>query len=77
MLNIEFLQSKIDQKFSGKVIDFAKAVGVSKQAAYDWLNQKSSIEDRRVFDVAFALDLDEAETEALIGVPQTVLCFSK
>lgn len=77
MLNIAFLQSKIDQKFSGKVIDFAKAVGVSKQAAYDWLNQKSSIEDRRVFDIAFALDLDEAETEALIGVPQTVLCFRK
>ncbi|MCX6116738.1 MAG: ImmA/IrrE family metallo-endopeptidase [Proteobacteria bacterium] len=77
MLNIEFLQSKIDQKFSGKVIDFAKAVGVSKQAAYDWLNQKSSIEERRVFDIAFALDLDEAETEALIGVPQTVLCFRK
>ena len=77
MLNIEFLKSKIDQKFSGKVIDFAKAVGVSKQAAYDWLNQKSSIEERRVFDIAFALDLDEAETETLIGVPQTVLCFRK
>lgn len=76
MLNKEFLQQKILEKFAN-VEAFASALEVSKQAVYQWLKDKAAPDEKRLFDIVSLLDLNESEIDRLMGIPETVVSFRK
>lgn len=75
-MNVEFLNQKIKACFPS-VEAFAASLGLSKQSVYNWINQKSVLEEDRLLDIFSALELSEPETEVLLGIPPTQVFFRK
>jgi hypothetical protein len=74
MVNISFLNQKIEEQFKG-VDAFAKAIGLTKQAVYSWLRSETMPDESRVFDIVEALSLSEVDIDTLMGIPTTHVAF--
>ncbi|MBK8202605.1 MAG: ImmA/IrrE family metallo-endopeptidase [Bdellovibrionales bacterium] len=75
-MNVEFLRAKIGEKFES-IEKFADAIEVSRITVQNWLNQKHTPENNRLFVIADTLELAAEEIDTLMGAPKLSVVFRK